>query len=168
MSRLCFPLNITLDSPRPIFTAGINDTAIRCMLDTGADIPVFCKGTELFLEFTKHFTGVSEFQRSTIGGFGKNAENMILWNMSECRLSDKREWIAYKDLKIAVLEKPKIPCDLILSATMFMKMKYTVDCSGSRHTLLIESDREKYGVGFYKKKETIYIFTEDIEVSSCK
>lgn len=67
MSKLTFPLNITLDSPRPIFAANINGIDIRCMLDTGADIPVFCKGTELFLEITKGFNGVSEFQKSSVG-----------------------------------------------------------------------------------------------------
>lgn len=44
MIRLVFPLNITQDSPRPIFKAFINGVSFKCMLDTGADIPVFCKG----------------------------------------------------------------------------------------------------------------------------
>ena len=47
MMELKFPLNITLDSPRPIFKAYINDVPLKCMLDTGADLPVFCKGSEL-------------------------------------------------------------------------------------------------------------------------
>lgn len=38
MARLIFPLNITLESPRPIFKAYINEIPIKCMLDTGADI----------------------------------------------------------------------------------------------------------------------------------
>ncbi len=41
MIELKFPLNITLDSPRPIFKAYINGVPFRCMLDTGADLPVF-------------------------------------------------------------------------------------------------------------------------------
>lgn len=69
MSKLTFPLDITLDSPRPVFTASINGSDFECMLDTGADIPVYCKGTELFLEVTKGFNGVSEFQKSSVGGF---------------------------------------------------------------------------------------------------
>lgn len=50
MTKLIFPLNITLYSPRPIFKAYINGIPFKCMLDTGADIPVFCKGTALFRE----------------------------------------------------------------------------------------------------------------------
>lgn len=165
MSRLSFPLNITLDSPRPIFNVDINGVIIKCMFDTGADIPVFCKGTDLFLEFTKSMAGVSEFQKSSVGGFGKTAESTTLWNVREFKLSDKKECITYRNLKIAVLEKPKIPCDLILSASMFMKMKYTIDCLSDKHSLIVESARDTYGVGFYKRKETIYIFAEDDKVN---
>ena len=88
------------------------------MLDTGADIPVFCKGEMLFKELTK-------------------------------------------EMKVAVIDKPKIPCDMILSASMFMKMKYVIDCSLRKHTLTIMADKKEYGVGYYNKKETIYIFSRE-------
>lgn len=39
-----------------------------------------------------------------------------------------------------------------------MKMKYTIDCSTRKHLLTIEADRNVYGMGYYDKKETIYIF----------
>lgn len=160
MTKLIFPLNITLYSPRPIFKAYINGVPFRCMLDTGADIPVFCKGTALFREFIKEMQGVmvTEFKQSSIGGFGKADESTMLWNMDDFVLSDQNEDITYKAMKIAVMNKPKIPCDLILSASMFMKMKYTIDCSSNKHELVIMADRNTYGVGYYDKKETIYIF----------
>lgn len=161
MIVLKFPLNITLYSPRPIFTAYVNGVSFRCMLDTGADIPVFCKGTELFLELTKGMDGVSEFKCSLIGGFGKMDESAMLWNFDEFILSDKNSAIAYKCMKVAVMNKPNIPCDIILSASMFMKMKYIIDCSQKKHTLSIIAGRDTYGVGYYDKKETIYIFTEN-------
>ena len=160
MIVLKFPLNITLYSPRPIFTAYINGVSFRCMLDTGADIPVFCKGTELFLELTKGMDGVSEFKCSSIGGFGKMDENVMLWNFDDFILSDKNSTLAYKSMKMAVMNKPNIPCDIILSASMFMKMRYIIDCSQKKHMLLIIADRDIYGVGYYDKKETIYIFVE--------
>lgn len=163
MTKLVFPLNITLYSPRPIFKAYINGVPFRCMLDTGADIPVFCKGTSLFEEFIKEMQEVivTEFKQSLIGGFGKTDEGTMLWNMDVFRLSDQRESIIYKAMKIAVMDKPKIPCDLILSASMLMKMKYTIDCSSDKHELVITADRNIYGVGYYDKKETIYIFAEN-------
>ncbi len=212
MIQLVFPLNITLDSPRPIFKAFINGVSFKCMLDTGADIPVFCKGELLFRELTKDMEGVSEFKASSIGGFGRNDEEAVLWNIGDFVLSDKNSSITYKEMKVAVVDKPKelsrnnlqivrriflrecrhkirriagyvtdfalvlsekktrniasyfgivpkIPCDMILSASMFMKMKYVIDCSLRKHTLTIMADRNVYGVGYYNRKETIYIFS---------
>ena len=142
MIVLKFPLNITLYSPRPIFTARINGISFRCMLDTGADIPV-------------------EFKCSSIGGFGRMDEKAMLWNFDDFILSDKNSALAYKFMKVAVMNKPNIPCDIILSASMFMKMKYIIDCSQKKHMLSIIADRDTYGVSYYDKKETIYIFTEN-------
>ncbi len=85
-------------------------------------------------------------------------ESTTLWNMDEFVLSDKNVCIAYKGMKIAVLNKPNIPCDMILSTSMLMRMKYTIDCSDRKHMLTIISDKDTYGVGYYDKKVTIYIF----------
>lgn len=161
MTELIFPLNITLYSPRPIFKAYINNISFKCMLDTGADIPVFCKGTQLFKALTKEMKGVSEFKDSLISGFGKNVEKTMLWNIDDFKLSDQSKSILYKGMKIAVVNKPNIPCDMILSASMFMKMKYVIDCSSIKHSLTILADRDTYGVGYYDKKETIYIFAKN-------
>lgn len=161
MMKLEFPLNITVDSPRPIFKAYINNVPFKCMLDTGADIPVFCKGTLLFEEYVKEMDGISKFKNLTISGFGKTDEVAVLWNVDNFVLSDKYESICYKGMKIAVMDKPNIPCDMILSASMFMKMKYIIDCFSRKHTLNIETDHNLYGTGYYDQKETIYIFSKD-------
>lgn len=161
MIKLCFPLNINLFSPRPIFKAKINGMVTTCMLDTGADIPVFCKGIELFEEWTRSMSGVETFKDSTIGGFGKGTEHTVLHTIPIFQLSDGRNIITYNNMKIAVMLKPKIPCDLILSASLFMKMKYMIDCANNPHTMTIESEKGTYGVGFYNRRETIYIFTDE-------
>lgn len=41
---------------------------------------------------------------------------------------------------------------------MLMKVKYTIDSSADKHELSIMADKNTYGVGYYDKKETIYIF----------
>ncbi len=84
-----------------------------------------------------------------------------MWNIEDFIFADSKSHITYKSMKVAVLEKPNIPCDMILSASMFMKMKYTIDCSSLKHILAIEADRAVYGVDHYDKKETIYIFAKD-------
>lgn len=131
------------------------------MLDTGADIPVFCKGIELFQEWSKDMDEAEAFKHSSIGGFGKEAENTILYNIPTFQLSDNKNSIIYNNMKMAVISKPKIPCDIILSASLFMKMKYTINCLNPPHTLMIEAEKNTYGVGFYNRKETIYVFTDE-------
>lgn len=162
MNKLYFPLNTNLFSSRPIFKAKINGIVTTCMLDTGADIPVFCKGTELFDEWTKSMDGIEPFRASSIGGFGKETEDTMLYNIPFFQFSDAENFITYNNMKIAVILKPQIPCDIILSASLFTKMKYTIDCLSKPHSLMIEAEKDVYGVGFYNHKETIYIFTDEM------
>lgn len=42
-----------------------------------------------------------------------------------------------------------------------IRMRYEIDCSSEKHTSAIMADRDMYGVGYYDKKETIYIFAEN-------
>lgn len=105
-----------------------------------------------------NWTGVSKFKASSIGGFGRN-EEAVLWNIEDFVLSDKNNSITYKEMEVAVVDKPKIPCDMTLSASMSMKMKYVIDCSLRKHVLTIMAVRNVYGVGYYNRKETIYIFS---------
>jgi len=93
MIRLYFPLKINLHSPRPIFKVNINGKQTTCMLDTGADIPVYCKGIELFDEWMRDVGGVSVFRNFSIGGFGKEPENAVLYNIEDFWLSDGKNGI---------------------------------------------------------------------------
>ena len=165
MIKLHFPLKINLFSPRPIFKARINNNITTCMLDTGADIPVFCKGIDLFEEWTEDVKGVEIFKNLSIGRIGKKLEHAVLYNIPIFQLSDNKNLIMYSNMKIAVMLKPQIPCDIILSSSLFMKMRYSIDCLNKEHSLKIEAERGTYGVGFYNRKETIYIFTDKTEKS---
>ena len=78
MIQLTFPLDIHMNSPRPVFTALVNGRLIDCMLDTGADMSVFCKGAELFEEFIKGMN-VIKFKESSLGGFEISRESTTLW-----------------------------------------------------------------------------------------
>lgn len=132
------------------------------MLDTGADISVFCKGAGLFQEFIKGMDGVTEIKKFSLGGFGVARENTMLWRFQCFNFSDKSgNSINYTGMLMAVSSKPNIPCDLILGITMFMKMRYMVDALSKKQFLYIESEKRNYGVGFYRNKEVPYIFAKD-------
>ncbi len=49
-------------------------------------------------------------------------ESTMLWNIDNFVLSDKNEDITYRAMKIAAINKPKIPCNLIVSAFMLIKL----------------------------------------------
>ena len=49
------------------------------------------RGELLFRELTKDMEGVSEFKASSIGGFGRNDEEAVLWNIGDFVLSDKKD-----------------------------------------------------------------------------
>lgn len=169
MIKLNYTLNNGLNSVRPIFTAYINGVKCTCMLDTGADTPVYCKGDDLFKEtFLKGNSGVDFYKDSTISGFGLNPEVTKLYNFDNFCLSDSTNSINYKCMKIAVANKPKIPCDFILSASMFSKMKYTLNYLATSPYLEIEAKRSTYGVGFNQRNDSIYIFSSDSEYEGHK
>lgn len=50
---------------------------------------------------------------------------------------------------------------MILSVSMFMEMKYTIDCFSSRHMLSVMAERDIYGVGYYEKRKR-FIFLQKI------
>ncbi len=49
-------------------------------------------------------------------------ESTMLRNIDNFVLSDKNEDITYRAMKIAAINKPKIPCNLIVSAFMLIKL----------------------------------------------
>lgn len=171
MIKLHYNLSVNLKSARPIFTAYINGIKCICMLDTGADIPVFCKGYDLFKAiFLSNDLDIVFYKDSSISGFGLHKETTRLYNFSDFYLSDGSSTICYKNMKIAITDKPNIPCDIILSASMFIKMRYMFDYLSASPYLEIEAERDTYGTGFYAGNDTIYTFASinDNYISECE
>jgi hypothetical protein len=73
MIELRYNLNTKLNSSRPIITLTINRHEFRCLFDTGAEVPVFCVGEQIFLDT---FKDAKCFKNSSISGFGKIQKNL--------------------------------------------------------------------------------------------
>ena len=88
MIRLVFPLNITLDSPRPIFKAFIMMFLLSACWIRGLIFLFSVRGELLFRELTKDMEGVSEFKASSIGGFGRMMRRRFcgIWKILSCRI----------------------------------------------------------------------------------
>jgi hypothetical protein len=159
MIELKYNLNTKLNSSRPIITITINNHEFRCLFDTGAEVPVFCVGEQVFLD---SFKDAKYFKASNISGFGKNAETSAIYEIPIFCLSDDSDnHITYEKFKINVISKPSMPCDIIFSASMFSKMKLIFDNYDTNHNLIIQSPRQNYGVGYLPSGDKIYIFTSE-------
>lgn len=118
---LSFPL--TNVRSRQIFRYDTGHNAIRILYDSGAQLPVWCKGTEVLM---KSYPDAQKTQMyCEISGFGKDKENADVYIIPLFELSNHGVTFAIKNLVIADLLKPFVGCDLIISETMFAKADTT-------------------------------------------
>lgn len=165
MSRLSFPVVSGVKVGRPFFSIDVGGYTIRCLIDSGADIPVWCKSLELFqLCFPKAVF----FKDTAIRGFGKGAEECSIYLVDDLALCDQNDnRMNFKRFKVAVLDKPSIPCELILSITLFSKMECLFDYRSHPPQISIVGDKDEYGVGIYQDTDSVYVFyEEDVTPSS--
>lgn len=160
MNILKFPLNIQLSATRPIFTASICGKELSCLLDTGVYLPVYCAGDGLFNIFTHDIPNVNTFKSVNIKGFGVEAEKAILYNFDNFSISDFTTTVNFKNCKVAVTKDKKMPCDLIIPISLFIKSAVLLDYESEVKTLRIRCAREEYGVGYYQPKNSIYVFSQ--------
>ncbi|MBD5451666.1 MAG: hypothetical protein HDR25_03390 [Lachnospiraceae bacterium] len=67
---------------RPVFEINVQDgnKKIRCLFDTGADIPVFTLGREMLMMYFPNAVLCEEFY-AEISGFGKSEEQALIYNI---------------------------------------------------------------------------------------
>ncbi len=115
---------------RPVFDVNIQEgrRKIRCLLDTGADMPVFTLGKEMIMMYFPHAVLCKDFY-AEISGFGKSEEQALLYNIPNFVIQSDvdNDYIQYVNFFVACIEKENIKYPLILSATMFKHMNYYID-----------------------------------------
>ena len=155
-----FPLAKT--ETKPTFRTEIKGESVKCLFDTGADMPVWCSGID-YLKYL--FDGIKEIDGIfLLGGFGEGYSKVSVYEIQGFKLGS----IYYKCLQLAVDDKARFSYDLILSNTMFSKMDYEFrNRDSDSPTLRITYDNEIYATGLkrYSKDkgiiERIYSFSED-------
>ncbi len=91
---LKFPIYISIRACKAVFRINtVGGSSIVCLYDTGADIPVWCKGEELFLEWVKDYKDVRKFKSSALSGFGKIKENTIIYEIPNFVFTDGKNEI---------------------------------------------------------------------------
>lgn len=98
----------------PIFLSG-RRVHLKCLIDTGADIPVFTKGLDYFLGL---FPSAIYVKNAGISGFGGRSEYKV-YNIPEFIFSDGLNSIKFINLHVAVGLIVSDNFDMILSSSLF-------------------------------------------------
>lgn len=132
-------LVLKLNKNKPIFTVG----DIRCMYDSGARFPVWCASAEALFDYFPN-TIHTEY-KVPIGGFGGNGKSATLSDVYMIPEFKIHENLTFKNLHAALINDMDFGCDLILSDTIFKKMKVSVNRLNEREpTLEILSQKSEY------------------------
>lgn len=118
------------------------------LIDTGADTPVWCKGEKEFLDL---FPDAEKLDSKFIlSGFGKEPEVVDVYKLSEFSLTDGNEDVLYRNLVLAVTNRPQINVDLILPSSLFDHMIVEIDRMTSvvYPHITIQSQTKEYPVFF--------------------
>ena len=114
MKQMTFPLVKTIQRPIVYLKDWHN---IYAMIDTGSLFPIWVAREDALLDLSSELlNGDVEF-----GGFGGKAKGR-LYKMPYFRLGD----LIYPDFHIVMCEMD-IPCQMILPATMFYRLRYEID-----------------------------------------
>lgn len=118
-------LQLSNKSAKPVFTTKTpTDRQIKCMLDTGADMPVWC-GSEGLLKIV--FPKVQLIDKKfLLSGFGRKPEMVGVYKIPEFMIKTEDESLTFQNLYMASSFGRNFGCDLILSATMFSHMDYCI------------------------------------------
>lgn len=159
--------NLDNTSDRPIIYTGVaNDMVIKCLIDTGADTPVWTSGERLFLKAFPDAELVDDILFE-LGGFGKESELVPVYKIPKFVIKSDYDTniIVFNNLLVACYIKNSISTPLILSATMFKHTNYSIINIGEDvPTLTINYSKREYEIGARfknkRKLDKIYSFAQ--------
>lgn len=151
---------INRDDKAIIVVQGENESNIICMIDTGANLPIYF-GDENLLKYAypeAKKTGDLTF----VFGLGKNPhEDVPIWKIPEFEIKDSEgNDIVYHDLLVAVIPDAKASFDLIIPLTMINRMQFSFDYNSSttHGSFTIKADRKDFYVRpIYAKNHPQYL-----------
>lgn len=154
-------MQLSNKSAKPVFTTITPaNKQIKCMLDTGADMPVWC-GSEGLLKIVFPETEKAD-KKFLLSGFGRKPEVVDIYKIPEFFIKDEKGILTFQNLYIASSFGRNFGCDLILSATMFKHMDYSI-LNRKRNTSVLEIkyDRDLYYTQLILNQKNLE-FTEKI------
>ena len=156
-------LEILTGYTRPVFSLKNN---ITCLIDTGADTPVWTQGVERLKDaFEVELVMGKKF---FLSGFGTGHEVVDVYKVSDLELSGAGEKIVFKNMVVACISRPSMVADLILPNTAFDHMNLILrNLDVENPVVEIEHRKEEYYVNpIYSSVdeafvERVYSFAND-------
>lgn len=148
----------TLDDKYPIFKLG--RYKIICLLDTGANIPVWNGSVKAFLSKFKECSPIKTEYYASIGGFGRGAENMSVYKINNFELTDGKSRLIFKELYIAVEENRTRNFDLLLTYSMFKMINIVIRPKKTNREIVFVTSKQYVFDTYVDIKDGILKYTE--------
>lgn len=115
--KLEFSMDNYVKIKRPVVSVynSANNVVLSCLIDTGADVPVFVKGIDYFLYLYPDAVRVKD---TNISGFG-GKKSYEVYSIPEFIFSDGTHDVRFINLHVAVGYMPSDNFDMILSSSLF-------------------------------------------------
>ena len=141
-------LEILLGYTRPVINL---DHDITCLIDTGSDTPVWTQGADRLMDsFDAELIDGKKF---ILSGFGTGYELVNVYVIHDVVLemsgqgTQPGDRIVFKNLTVACTSRPSMIADLIMPATAFSHMNYTIrNIDVETPVVEIEHKKEEYYV----------------------
>lgn len=159
-------LNLDKNRVKPIIQIMPKNEIVKCLIDSGADMPVWCS-TETLLK--SQFTVKKLDKKTYIGGFGGGGAYHDVYSIDKFTLMDGNNTLTIHNLLVAFIPNVNFACDLILSASVFdTKIDYSIYTRDSRRYIELRYDKEEY-VTLAKYKmgtvDSVYIAATSDEIN---
>ena len=132
---------------------------INCLVDTGADTPVWTMGEKSLIHDLKAVP--VDDKRFLLSGFGKDSEIVPVYQIPKIVLKDtyNSDELVFRNILVACTLRPSMAFPLILPATMLSQMNYTIRNIGDNAPeLQIEHIKQTYYVRpIYSVKNSKYV-----------
>ncbi len=159
-------LNLDKNRVKPVIQMIPHNETVKCLIDSGADIPVWCS-TETLLK--SQFEVKKLGYKTYIGGFGGKGDYHDVYSINKFILTDGKKMLIIHNLIVAFIPNQSFACDLILSASVFdKKIDYSINTRNNKRYIELRYDKEEYTVfAKYSIKtiDAVYVAATNDEVS---
>ena len=145
--------------------------SLTCLIDSGADTPIWTKGAERLNRFYK--AEKVEEKKFLLSGFGNGYEIVDVYKISDVELTGTDEdgvddKVIFKNIIVGCTSRPSMVADLILPNTAFSHMNLTLRNLNVQYpSVEIEHEKEEYFVNpIYRSDDNrfvdrVYSFTNE-------